>query len=125
MLIGAHSLTTHIRHSVKQENPRQTVKFVYDPDGRETIKSARLIGSWDQSGGFSESWEQSAVTMKKTRDSTFVAEVPLDPSHSGQWQWGVMADGPAGKDRWAIVDEETPTFRLDHETESVSYSPAV
>ena len=123
MKIHAHSLHTNIKTKLKKEQDRQTVKFVYDPDGRDSIKSARLIGSWDKVGAFSESWDQSAIAMKKMQDGTFLAEVPLDSSHSGPWQWGIMADGPAGEDRWAILDEETPSFHLESDTETVSYSP--
>lgn len=104
-------------------SPRQTVTFVYDPDGRDSIKGARLIGSWNPQGDYSDSWKDSGVAMKRHEDGTYRAEVALDPTHEGEWQWGIKADGPAGKDRWAVLEEDNLRFRLDEETKEVTYRP--
>ncbi len=107
MNIGAHS--PHIR-------PTKKVRFVYDPDGRESVQGARLIGSWDKDGNHSDSWAGSARPLTKMPDGTFQAEVTLDPMFPGRWQYGVMIDGPAGPDRWAITDEKNPTFASTDDT---------
>jgi maltooligosyltrehalose trehalohydrolase len=99
------------------------VSFVYDPDGRDSIKGVRLIGSWDKDGAYCENWDQSSRAMKRMPDGTFRVDVPLDPAHSGDWQYGLMADGPSGDDKWAVLEESNPTFRLSEETDEVVYRP--
>ena len=113
MNILAHSLT---------QNHRK-VSFVYDPDGRDSIKGARLIGSWDKDGQHSDQWDQSAVTMKKMPDGTFRADVPLDSSHKGPWSFGIKADGPAGVDKWAVTDKANPSFHLKEDMGEIVYRP--
>lgn len=102
MKIHAHSLN-------KQKNKKITI--VYDPDGRDSVRGARVLGSWDQQGHFSDSWEHSAHSMRKMPDGTFQAQVALDPNHREDWQYGIMIDGPSGPDTWAITEEENPRFR--------------
>jgi maltooligosyltrehalose trehalohydrolase len=80
------------------------------------------MGSWDQNGSFSESWDRSSQAMKKMPDGTFLAEIKLDASHQGDWQYGFMIDGPGGDDQWAITEEENPKFRLSDDLKELSYS---
>lgn len=92
------------------------ITFVYDPDGRDSVRDARLIGSWDENGHYSDSWDHSATAMKKMPDGTFQATVALDPSRKGDWQYGVKIDGPSGKDAWAITEETNPHFKTSQDT---------
>lgn len=123
MNINAHSLhqNTKIQESKKTAQGLQKVSFVYDPDGRDTVRGARLIGSWDQQGSFSESWDKSARGMKKMPDGTFRVDIELNPTHQGDWEYGFQVDGPAGQDQWAVMEEENPRFVLDEDTETVTY----
>jgi maltooligosyltrehalose trehalohydrolase len=122
--IHAHSLKLRKAGSLEAASKLQKVTFVYDPDGRDSLSDARLVGSWAENGRYADSWESSGQAMKKMEDGTFQAEVFLDSSsHQGPWQWGVLADGPAGADRWAITQEENPQFSLSPETKEVVYRP--
>ncbi len=115
MKIHAHSLNTH--------KDKRKVTLVYDPDGRSSITSARAIGSWNKEGQFQDSWDQSALPMTRQDDGTFAADLYLDPTHKGEWRWGVMADGPSGKDRWAVLEEDDLTFQLQESEQRQVYAP--
>ena len=124
MNIQAHSLKVVKQGSLEARSALQKVTFIYDPDGRDSLEEARLVGSWAENGRYSDSWESSGRTMKKMDDGTFQTDVSLDPSsHRGPWQWGVLADGPAGPDRWAITTEENPQFSLTPATREVVFRP--
>lgn len=90
--------------------------FVYDPDGRDSVRGARLIGSWNEDGRYSDSWDRSSTPMRKMPDGTYQATVELDTSHPGTWEYGVMVDGPKGDDTWAVTEERNPSFSSEQDT---------
>jgi 1,4-alpha-glucan branching enzyme len=70
--------------------------------------NARLKGSWDNEGRYTDEWTYRPMTEERGPDGCpqFVATVQLDADHINQWfHWGVEADGPAGTGRWAVVAE--------------------
>lgn len=70
--------------------------------------NARLKGSWDGEGRYSDDWTYRPMTQARGTDGCpqFVATVHLDAQQVGQsFQWGVEVDGPAGAARWAVMTE--------------------
>ena len=70
----------------------------------------RLVGNWGPDGG----WTQTA--MSAVDASAFALDVSFPEEDVGKsWQWGIMLDGPAGSDLWAIaaeVDDAGSSSRL-------------
>ncbi len=75
---------------------------------RDIFRNARLVGSWDGSGLYSQNWTESSMAAGTAGDGCpcFTAAVALDASQVGkQFQWGVRLDGPAGANLWGIPTE--------------------
>ena len=74
------------------------MKFVYDTGlGRRIFQNARLVGSWDGEGRYSDEWSESPMREAIAPDGAIVfeAEVRLAPSEEGkEFHWCVVLDGP-------------------------------
>jgi 1,4-alpha-glucan branching enzyme len=86
------------------------LKFVYDTGIRRRLfRNARLIGSWDSQGSYSDQWTERPMKERVGPDGArlFEAEVPLQPADHGKlFHWTVRLDGLLGLDRAAIVTEQ-------------------
>ena len=70
--------------------------------------NARLRGSWDNSGMLADDWSEHVMTPFVAEDGcpAFQQAVELDASEIGKtFRWGVVVDGPAGPNLWAIPTE--------------------
>ena len=85
------------------------VQFVYVTGlTRRIFSNARLTGSWDLFGRQSQAWSEQAMTEIVGEDGcpTFLAKVAFDASEVGKrFRWGVVLDGPFGKNGWGIATE--------------------
>lgn len=75
---------------------------------RDIFRNARLTGSWDENGRYSEQW--TSIPMQQTTGedgcACFTATVELDDSQLGWlFRWGVILDGAAGNNLWGIPTE--------------------
>jgi 1,4-alpha-glucan branching enzyme len=86
------------------------MKFVYDTGlGRRIFQNARLVGSWDAAGRYSDNWTESSMREAIDVDGAviFEAEVKFAPSEEGkEFHWAVILDGPLGLNREGIVTEQ-------------------
>jgi 1,4-alpha-glucan branching enzyme len=86
------------------------MKFVYDTGlGRKVFQNVRLLGSWDDSGRYSDDWSESPMREVVAADGgiRFEADVSLAPSEEGKdFHWTVVLDGPLGLDRQGFVTEQ-------------------
>ena len=79
---------------------------------RPAFQNARLVGSWDAQGRFSDQWSTVSMTPATAEDGCpcFRATVSFADSQGGSsFRWGVFVDGPSGTIQWAI-----PTEVRDH-----------
>lgn len=87
----------------------QTITFQYLTGVRRAIfRNARLRGSWDANGRYSDHWTESAMLEKLGDDGcpTFTASVALDLADRDRtFRWGVALDGPQGSNFWGIPTE--------------------
>jgi 1,4-alpha-glucan branching enzyme len=87
----------------------QAVEFQFITGLRRAIfRNARLRGSWDGSGRYSDAWTESPMQEKIGRDGCpiFEASVSLDLADQVKhFRWGVVLDGPQGTNFWAIPTE--------------------
>jgi 1,4-alpha-glucan branching enzyme len=70
--------------------------------------NARVTGSWDANGLFSEAWTTQPMTPFTADDGcpAFRATVQLDDSQFGRvFRWGVAVDTAAAPNRWGIATE--------------------
>ncbi|MDJ0632316.1 MAG: alpha-amylase family glycosyl hydrolase [Xenococcaceae cyanobacterium MO_188.B29] len=75
---------------------------------KDLFRNARLTGSWDENGRYSDEWTSIPMEKGFSEDGCpcFQAKVELDDSQVGsQFHWGVILDGPAGNDLWGIPTE--------------------
>ena len=75
---------------------------------KDLFRNARLTGSWDENGRYSEEWNSIPMQQAIAEDGCpcFQAKVELDESQVGsQFHWGVILDGSAGNDFWGIPTE--------------------
>ena len=75
---------------------------------KDLFRNARLTGSWDESGRYSDQWISIPMQQAIAEDGCPCLEttVEFDESQAGrQFQWGVVLDGPAGTDLWGIPTE--------------------
>ncbi len=75
---------------------------------KDLFRNARLTGSWDENGRYSDQWISIPMQQAIAEDGCpcFLATVELDDSQVGwQFHWGVVLDGPAGTDLWGIPTE--------------------
>ncbi len=89
--------------------PTIPVQFTYFTGlKRDIFRNARLTGTWDENGSYSNQW--TSIPMQQTTGEDgcpcFTATVELDDSQIGwQFRWGVLLDGPAGNDLWGLATE--------------------
>jgi len=85
------------------------VQFVYAPSlKRDVFQNVRLTGSWDGEGRYSDDWSTTPMEKYTGEDgcTRYRAPIGLDESQAGwTFHWGVIVDGPAGKDKWGITTE--------------------
>lgn len=93
------------------------VQFVYFTGIKGDIfNNARLKGSWDENGLYSEKW--GSVPMKKAIGedgcACFSTTIKFSDSEvSRQFHWGVEIDGPGGEKLWAILTEVNDHAKSD------------
>ena len=69
---------------------------------------ARLHGSWDRDGQYSDQWSITDMAREAPGDDSvsFRASVDLDAAEQGRWfHWGVSFVAPDGRETWAIPTE--------------------
>lgn len=84
------------------------VEFTYLTGVRTALfRNVRLTGSWDDSGRFSDLRSNHPMEEIVAEDGcpAFRATVALDGNSGDSFQWGVIADGPGGRNLWAIPNE--------------------
>jgi 1,4-alpha-glucan branching enzyme len=72
------------------------------------FRNARLMGSWDAQGRFSQTWSARPMTPATAEDGcpSFTASVDFDAGEVGKrFRWGVVLDGPPGANSWGIPTE--------------------
>ena len=70
--------------------------------------AARLTGSWDGNGKWSNAWSTVPMTVGRSEngDISFSATIDLDAEEAGKdFSWGVFLDAPGRSDIWGIVTE--------------------
>ncbi len=75
---------------------------------RATFRNARLRGSWDGQGRYSDHWTESSMQEAVGEDGCpiFRALISLDLAGQGKtFKWGVVVDGLQGSNFWAIPTE--------------------
>ncbi len=89
--------------------PPIQVTFVYHTGlSRGFFNNARLSGSWDSHGIYSQRWSEAPMRqiVDEAGCSAFMAIVPLDSSQvGGEFQWGVTLDAAGAPNTWGIVTE--------------------
>src|SRR5688572_29679975 len=89
--------------------PTRTVEFRFATGLKRSIfRNARLAGSWDLAGRYSDQWTESSMGERLGDDGcpVFTATVQLDLADSGKtFKWGVVLDGPQGASSWGIPTE--------------------
>jgi 1,4-alpha-glucan branching enzyme len=96
----------------------EIVLFSFEP-GLAAIRfeNVRLCGSWNAEGRSADEWTTTPMQPSSDADgaTVFRAEVSFDGGEVGKtFRWGVLVDGPAGMNRWAIaaeIDDESSTRR--------------
>ena len=96
---------------------RNAVEFVYLTGlKREIFRNARLTGSWDGDGRYSDHWSTIPMESITGEDGcpAFRAQVDFDASQAGwTFRWGVILDGPGGSDHWGIPTEVSDANSMD------------
>jgi 1,4-alpha-glucan branching enzyme len=75
---------------------------------RAIFRNARLVGSWDSDGRYSDLWTERSMDEVIGEDGcpTFTASVLLDTADQDKtFKWGVKLDGPQGANFWGIPTE--------------------
>src|SRR5215207_1329834 len=89
--------------------PTKTVELRYLTGLNKPIfRNARLAGSWDSGGRYSERWTERPMTEIVGDDGcpAFPATVHLDLADAHRtFRWGVVLDGPQGANLWGIPTE--------------------
>src|SRR4051812_47577394 len=89
--------------------PTRTVEFRFMTGLKRSIfRNARLAGSWDRAGRYSDQWTESSMTEGTGDDGcpVFTATVRLDLADGGKtFKWGVVLDGPQAANAWGIPTE--------------------
>ena len=87
----------------------QTIEFQYITGLKRAIfRNARLRGSWDAGGRFSNDWTESPMQDAIGEDGCpiFTGSVALDlADRERTFSWGVVLDGPQGSGSWGIPTE--------------------
>lgn len=86
-----------------------SVQFRYFTGIQQGVfRNARLLGSWDDMGRYSEQWSSIPMEPVIGEDGcpSFRAIAHLDSAEiNREFRWGVMLDGPAGCHLWGIATE--------------------
>ena len=89
--------------------PMQTVEFQFITGVKRAIfRNARLRGSWDGNGRYSDDWTESPMQEDIGEDGCpiFTASISLDLADQDKtFKWGVVLDGPQGSNFWGIPTE--------------------
>ena len=75
---------------------------------RAIFRNARLYGSWNDQGRYSDVWTEVPMQEKIAEDGcpSFIATVSLDLADQDKlFNWGVFLDGPQGANFWGIPTE--------------------
>jgi len=75
---------------------------------RDAFQNARLTGSWDAGGRFSNTWSTIPMAKITAEDGcpAFEASVDFPDDQAGWWfRWGVIIDAPSGANLWGIPTE--------------------
>jgi len=83
---------------------------------REIFSNARLSGTWDSQGRFSNEWLETPMEAFTAEDGcpAFVATLQFDDSEVGTtFQWGVRVDTPWAANLWAIPTEVPDAQKTD------------
>ena len=95
----------------------QTVEFQYITGIKRPIfRNGRLLGSWDESGKYSDNWTESPMHEKIGTDGCpiFTATISLALSDQERiFKWGVILDGPQGVNFWGIPTEVADINSVD------------
>ncbi|MBI5570403.1 MAG: alpha amylase C-terminal domain-containing protein [Desulfomonile tiedjei] len=87
----------------------QTVEFQFITGLKRAIfRNARLVGSWDGDGRYSDDWTEVPMQEGIGPDGCpiFKASVSLDLADQGRtFKWGVILDGPQAAHSWGIPTE--------------------
>ena len=87
----------------------QTVEFQFITGLKRAIfRNARLRGSWNGNGRYSDNWTESPMQEEIGVDGCpiFKASASLDPADQDKtFKWGVVLDGPQGANFWGIPTE--------------------
>jgi 1,4-alpha-glucan branching enzyme len=87
----------------------QTIQFEFITGlKREIFRNARLRGSWDANGRYSDDWMESPMQDAIGTDECpiFTASILLDVAERGKtFKWGVILDGPQGSNFWGVPTE--------------------
>ena len=99
----------------------KTVTFEYMTGLRRPMfRNARLRGSWNSSGRYSEEWTERPMQPKTGSDGCpmFTASVSLDLQDRAQtFRWGVALDGPQGTNFWGIPTEVKDVHSVERHRE--------
>ncbi len=79
---------------------------------RDVLRNARLAGSWDAAGRYSDDWSVQAMTAYVADDGcpAFRATALIDDAQDlSRIRWGIIVDGPGMPNLWGI-----PTEVADH-----------
>ena len=89
--------------------PTQRVEFQYITGlTRPIFRNARLRGSWDVNGRYSDNWTESPMQAAVGEDGCPVFKTSIDLDLADQqhtFKWGVVLDGPQGSNFWGIPTE--------------------
>lgn len=95
----------------------QVVEFQFITGLRRTLfRNARLVGSWNGAGRYSDIWTESPMQEAIGEDGCpiFTASVSLDLADEGKaFRWGVVLDGPQGADLWGLPTEVQDSLSVE------------
>src|SRR3954447_11505753 len=75
---------------------------------RDLFDNARLTGSWDATGHYSDTWSTTPMRKITAEDGCPAFEQTVDflDDQDGRWfRWGVIIDTPSGTDQWGVPGE--------------------
>lgn len=95
----------------------KTVTFLYQTGIKSPLFSnARLHGSWNGEGRYSEEWSETAMQEITGEDGcpAFQATIQfLDNQSESQFHWGVLLDGPERANQWGVPTEVPNAYSVD------------
>ena len=87
----------------------QTIEFQFITALKRAIfRNARLRGSWDAAGRYSDNWTECTMQQAVGEDGCpiFKTVVSIDLEDQDKlFKWGVVLDGPQGTNFWGIPTE--------------------